>query len=112
MDAGHVTIHRLLWEYGRDTFGDRAGKSFSEKEREWLKEIAKRYRDGVREFSLRAPGGPASRLDLSEKEGYARFCLVSKPPPSRGRCGGTQTGGKGSNGSAVSMRSPKRRRRR
>jgi hypothetical protein len=32
VDAGQVTIHRLLWEYGRDTFGERAGKSFSETE--------------------------------------------------------------------------------
>jgi hypothetical protein len=74
VDAGQVTIHRLLWEYGRDTFGNRAGKSFSETEwREWLKEIAKRYRDGVQEFSLRTLGETASRPDLSEKEVYARL---------------------------------------
>jgi hypothetical protein len=74
VEAGQVTIHRLLWEYGRDTFGERAGKSFSESEwREWLGEIARRYRDGVQEFSLRTLGETASRPDLSEKEVYARL---------------------------------------
>jgi hypothetical protein len=35
-------------EYGRDTFGERAGKSFSEGEwQAWLAEIAKRYRHGL-----------------------------------------------------------------
>ena len=48
-----ITVHRLLWEYGRDSFGERAaGHSFSESEwREWLQEIAKRVRDGMKEFS-------------------------------------------------------------
>jgi hypothetical protein len=32
VEAGQVTVHRLLWEYGRDTFGERAGRSFSEAE--------------------------------------------------------------------------------
>jgi hypothetical protein len=88
VDAGQVTIHRLLWEYGRDAFGDRAGKSFSEAEwREWLKEIAKRYRDGVQEFSLRTLGETASRPDLSEKEVYARLSDIidgqfARPGPS------------------------------
>ena len=88
VEAGQVTVHRLLWEYGRDTFGDRAGKSFSETEwREWLKEIAKRYRDGVQEFSLRTLGETASRPDLSEKEVYARLSDIidgqfARPGPS------------------------------
>jgi hypothetical protein len=74
VEAGQVTVHRLLWEYGRDTFGERAGKSFSEAEwRAWLKEIAERYRDGVREFSVKSLGETASRPDLSEREVYARL---------------------------------------
>ncbi len=74
VEAGQVTVHRLLWEYGRDTFGERAGKSFSETEwQAWLKEIAQKYRDGVREFTVKSLGETASRPDLSEREVYARL---------------------------------------
>jgi hypothetical protein len=74
VEAGQVTVHRLLWEYGRDTFGERAGKSFSEAEwRAWLAEIAERYRGGVQQFSLAALGETTSRPDLSEREVYARL---------------------------------------
>jgi hypothetical protein len=88
VEGGQVTVHRLLWEYGRDTFGERAGKSFSEAEwRAWLAEIANRYRSGVQEFSLKALGETASRPDLSEREVYARLSDIidgqfAKPGPS------------------------------
>jgi hypothetical protein len=88
VEAGQVTIHRLLWEYGRDTFGERAGKSFSEAEwQAWLKEIAGRYREGVREFSLKSLSETASRPDLTEREVYARLSDIidgqfAKPNPS------------------------------
>ena len=32
IDVDQVTVHRLLWEYGRDTLGIRGGASFSEQE--------------------------------------------------------------------------------
>jgi hypothetical protein len=74
VEAGQVTVPRLLWEYGRDTFGERAGKSFSELEwRAWLAEIASRYRNGVQEFSIKTLGETASRPDLSESEVFARL---------------------------------------
>lgn len=74
VEAGQVTVHRLLWEYGRDSFGDRAERSFGEDEwREWLGEIASRHRDGVRDYSLKTLGETASRPDLSEREVYARL---------------------------------------
>jgi hypothetical protein len=74
VEAGQVTVHRLLWEYGRDTLGVRAGKSFSEPEwRAWLAEIANRYRGGVQEYSLRSLGETANRPDLSAREVYARL---------------------------------------
>lgn len=74
IDAGHVTVHRLLWEYGRDTLGVRAGKSFSENEwRTWLKEIAIQHLDGIKTFSIKSLGEMASRPDLSESEVYARL---------------------------------------
>jgi hypothetical protein len=74
VEAGQVTVHRLLWEYGRDTFGERAGTSFSETEwRAWLREVAQKYRNGVREFSVKSLGEMASRPDLSAREVYARL---------------------------------------
>lgn len=88
VEADKVTVHRLLWEYGRDTLGERAGKSFSEAEwRAWLKEIAQKYRDGVRQFSVRSLAETASRPDLSECEVYARLSDIidgrfARPGPS------------------------------
>lgn len=74
VDAGQVTVHRLLWEYGRDSFGDRAGKSFSEDEwHAWLSEIATGYRNGVQEYSLRSLGETTNRPDLTTNEVYARL---------------------------------------
>lgn len=74
VDANQVTVHRLLWEYGRDSFGERAGKSFSEAGwKIWLKEIAQKYRAGIREFSLKSLGEIASRPDLTESEVFARL---------------------------------------
>lgn len=74
VDAGQITIHRLLWEYGRDTFGERAGRSFSEGEwRAWLAEIARNCQSGIRNFSLKTLGETTSRPDLSERDVYARL---------------------------------------
>ena len=74
VDSGRVTMHRLLWEYGRDTLGIRAGKSFSEREwRDWLRDIARQHRRGIREFSIRSLGETVSRPDLTEGEVYARL---------------------------------------
>jgi hypothetical protein len=72
--TAEITVHRLLWEYGRDAKGERAGRSFSEDEwRAWLREIADRYRDGVRGFSVRTLGETAVRPDLSERQVSARL---------------------------------------
>lgn len=74
VEAGQVTVHRLLWEYGRDSFGDRAGKSFSEADwRAWLADIASRHRQGISEYSLKSLGETASRPDLTEGQVYARL---------------------------------------
>ncbi|MCW3474700.1 hypothetical protein [Limobrevibacterium gyesilva] len=74
VETGEVTLHRLLWEYGRDAWGERSGSSFSEADwRAWLSEIATRYRDGARNFSMRTLAETASRPDLSEGEVFARL---------------------------------------
>ena len=74
VEAGQITVHRLLWEYGRDTFGVRAGKSFSENEwKNWLKEIAQSRRQGIEKYSERSLGEMVNRPDLKENEVYARL---------------------------------------
>ena len=72
--AGQITVHRLLWEYGRDFFGIRAGKSFSENEwRDWLKEIAQQHRNGIATYSEKELVETVTRSDLEKKEVYARL---------------------------------------
>ena len=74
VEAGQVTIHRLLWEYGRDTLGVRAERSFSEQEwRDWLKEVAHQHRTGFRRFSTATLSQTVNRPDLTECEVYARL---------------------------------------
>lgn len=74
VEAEQVTLHRLLWEYGRDTLGVRVGRSFSEDDwHAWLREIAERYRDGARDYTLRTLGEMAARPDLTQNEVFARL---------------------------------------
>lgn len=74
VEADKVTVHRLLWEYGRDTLGVRSERSFSEADwRAWLIEISNRYRKGIREYSLKSLSEMTSRPDLQEREVYARL---------------------------------------
>ncbi|MBN9987126.1 hypothetical protein [Rhizobium laguerreae] len=74
VEAGQITVHRLLWEYGRDSFGTRAGRSFSEQEwLEWLGEVARTFRDGARKHSLKSLGETASRPDLTTNQVHARL---------------------------------------
>ena len=74
VEVGQITVHRLLWEYGRDAFGERAGKSFSEGEwKDWLKEIAQQRRNGIKEYSMKSLGETVDRPDFTESEVYARL---------------------------------------
>ncbi|MGF7000821.1 hypothetical protein [Paraburkholderia sp. GAS32] len=74
IDSDKVTVHRLLWEYGRDSFGERAGKSFSDNEwQQYLQDIALELRSGVNAFTLKALGEAVSRPDLTPGEVYARL---------------------------------------
>lgn len=80
--AKEITVHRLLWEYGRDSFGERAaGRSFSEAEwREWLREIAENVRKGVVAFSQRALVAMTARPDLTQAEVMARLSDILDSP--------------------------------
>ncbi|RAP59120.1 hypothetical protein BTJ49_00005 [Oleiagrimonas sp. MCCC 1A03011] len=74
VEAGQVTVHRLLWEYGRDTVGTRAGKSFSEEDwRSWLQEIAQRHLAGTRDYNLRELADTTHRSDLTPTDVFRRL---------------------------------------
>ena len=71
---GQITVHRILWEYGRDTLGARDERSFSERDWEdWLKKIAREYRDSIRKYSLEDLARTASRPGLDADEVLARI---------------------------------------
>ena len=92
VDSGQITIHRLLWEYGRDTLGVRAGKSFSESEwKDWLTSVARKHREGIQGFSISSLGETVSRSDLTEHEVYARLSdIVDGRFATRGTSGDLQ----------------------
>ncbi|MGA6180431.1 hypothetical protein ACPEH1_04855 [Stenotrophomonas sp. NPDC077421] len=74
VDAGAVTLHRLLWEYGRDVAGASTNKAFSAQEwAEWLRTAAGGIQDGIRSYSLRALSESAARSDLEPGEVYQRL---------------------------------------
>lgn len=74
VDAGAVTLHRLLWEYGRDTAGEAADKAFSAQEWiEWLRGIAHDIQNGIRAYSLRDLSSTAARPDLETSEVFLRL---------------------------------------
>lgn len=71
---GQITTHRILWEYGRRTLGEQDERSFSERDWEdWLRKIAKEYRDSVRRYSLEELSGTVSRPGLDTDEVHARL---------------------------------------
>lgn len=73
MDGGQVTIHRLLWEYGRDTLGVR-DRSLSEQEwRTWLADVARNQREGIRHYNLRSIGSMVDRADLDQNDVFRRL---------------------------------------
>lgn len=75
--ADQITIHRLLWEYGRDTLALRDGAPFSEADwRVWLTEIAQHRLSGISSYSLGELGQMISRPDLSRSEVFRRLSEI------------------------------------
>lgn len=73
VDGGEVTIHRLLWEYGRATLAP-ATSAFGEQEwLSWLAEVARNRLDGMKEFDLGAIGSMVGRPDLGEADVFRRL---------------------------------------
>ena len=74
VEEGKVTVHRLLWEYGRDTLGNRGQNSFGPEEwKEWLERISEKCRDGIRNFSQRGLSETVSAPHLTPNQVYARL---------------------------------------
>ncbi|MBK8629533.1 MAG: hypothetical protein IPN84_04820 [Sphingomonadales bacterium] len=72
-----VTVHRLLWEYGRDTLGVRGGNALTESEwKTWLSDLANRYRTGAATYSFRELGELAAQADLTESDVYRRLSEI------------------------------------
>ena len=72
--SGEITVHRILWEYGRDYFGERNQMSFSSNEWEdWLKEIASAFRREVQPSSLKTLSETVYRPGLDPNHVEARL---------------------------------------
>jgi hypothetical protein len=72
--VSQVTLHRLLWEYGRDTLQSRSEKSFSENDwRAWLQTIARCYLAGTQRYSTATLADTTARADLTATEIQARL---------------------------------------
>lgn len=73
VDGGEVTIHRLLWEYGRTTLAP-AANAFGEQEwLSWLAEVARNRMSGMQEFDLGSIGSMVGRPDLNEQDVFRRL---------------------------------------
>jgi hypothetical protein len=74
-DLERVTVHGLLWEYGRDTLGTRGGRAFTEPEwREWLARVAERLRStGSARITRHELEELTARPTLGSSEVFARL---------------------------------------
>ena len=81
-DSGQITKHRILWEYGRDTLGERSENSFSPNEFEdWLRKIAREHRDNIRrKYSVQTLEETVDRRGLYIDEVYARLSDIIDGP--------------------------------
>jgi hypothetical protein len=73
----NVTVHRVLWEYGRDEIATRSGRAFSPTEwSEWLKLVAKDYRSGFSLTSRVSIEESVHRPSLDQHEVYQRLSEI------------------------------------
>lgn len=76
-DADQVTVHRLLWEYGRDTLGTRDGIPFSEPDwRGWLASVASQHLEGIKSYNLKTLGEMVGRPDLTATDVFRRLSEI------------------------------------
>ena len=73
----NITVHRVLWEYGRDEIATRSGRAFSPTEwSEWLKKVARDYRSGFSLTSRASIEESVNRPSLDQHEVYQRLSEV------------------------------------
>jgi hypothetical protein len=77
-----ITVHGLLWEYGRDSLGVRGGRAFSESEwQEWLATIAEQLRStGSARFTRGEVERITARPTLNASEVFARLSDIVDSP--------------------------------
>ena len=73
-----LTIHRVIWEYGRDTLGRRA--TTEDDWLDWLREVARKGRDNIIRYSRRSLASTADRSDLSKDKVYGRLSDIIDGP--------------------------------
>lgn len=66
-----LTVHRVIWEYGRDTLGRRG--TTEDDWLDWLREVARKGRDNIIHYSRRSLASTAHRPDLSGDKVYGRL---------------------------------------
>lgn len=81
VDGGTVTLHKLLWEYGRDTAGESMSRALSGPEwEEWLQAAAEKLRDGVRTYTTKELSEFAGRPYLDDRAIYQRLSDIIDTP--------------------------------
>ena len=73
-----LTVHRVIWEYGRDTLGRRV--TAQDDWLDWLREVARNARDNVIRYSRSSIASTAGRPDLSKDEVYGRLSDIVDGP--------------------------------
>ena len=69
-----LTLHRVIWEYGRGSLGRHGDVSLTEDEwLDWLRVVAKKCRDNVMQYTPKSLLATATRPDLTENEVYGRL---------------------------------------
>lgn len=73
VDRGAVTVHGLLWEYGRDTLAPGSSAFGDQEWRTWLANVARDRMTGTRDYDLASLGSMVQRADLNESDVFRRL---------------------------------------
>jgi hypothetical protein len=77
VDGGAITLHRLLWEYGRDTAAQSMDRAMSPADwADWLRTIAEDLQKGIKAYSLKDLSERAALDHLGESEVYQRLSEI------------------------------------
>lgn len=81
VDGGAITLHRLLWEYGRDTAAQSMDRAMSPADwTDWLRATAEDLRNGIKAYSLKDLSERAALDHLGESEVYQRLSEIIDTP--------------------------------